>query len=82
VRHHEDLHPPGGPARAGDFAETGRLSRDARSAELEGVLQRSYIWVVIYPEDADALLDAIRRKAEFLPPLGAIPPYSRDRKGE
>jgi putative PIN family toxin of toxin-antitoxin system len=51
-------------------------------AELEGVLQRDYIRAVIHPEDADALLAAIRRKAEFLPSLGTIPSYSRDRKDD
>ncbi len=51
-------------------------------AELEGVLQRNYIQAVVQSEDADALLSAIRRKADLLPPLGAIPPYSRDRKDD
>lgn len=51
-------------------------------AELEGVLRRDYIQALVQPEDAAALLDAIRRKAEFLPSLGAIPPYTRDRKDD
>lgn len=50
--------------------------------ELEGVLQRDYIQALVQPEDAEALLDAIRRKAEYLPPLGAIPPYTRDHKDD
>jgi len=51
-------------------------------AELEGVLQRDYIRALVQPEDAAALRDAIQRKAEFLPPLGAIPLYTRDRKDD
>jgi putative PIN family toxin of toxin-antitoxin system len=51
-------------------------------AELEDVLQRDYIRALVQPDDAEALLDAIRRKAEFLPALGVIPSYTRDRKDD
>lgn len=51
-------------------------------AELAAVLQRDYIRALVQPEDAAALLDAIHYKAELLPTLGAIPPYTRDRKDD
>jgi len=50
--------------------------------ELEGVLKRDYILALIQPAEALVLLDAIRRKAEFLPSLGTMPPYTRDRKDD
>jgi len=50
--------------------------------ELEGVLGRDYIQVLIRPEEGGVLLDAIRRKAEILPPLGTIPAYTRDPKDD
>ena len=48
--------------------------------ELEGVLGRDYIQTLIRPEEGQALLHAIHLKAETLPPLGNVPPYTRDRK--
>lgn len=51
-------------------------------AELAGVVQRDYIRALVQPEDAAALRDAIQHKAEFLPPLAAIPRYTRDRKDD
>lgn len=51
-------------------------------AELEGVLQRDYMRTLIQPAEANALLRAVRRKAEFLPSLGTIPSYTRDRKDD
>lgn len=50
--------------------------------ELEGVLARPTIRSYIRSEDADALLGAVRRKAEWLPPLGEIPPFTRDPKDD
>jgi putative PIN family toxin of toxin-antitoxin system len=51
-------------------------------AELEGVLKRDYIQVVIRPEEGKALLNAITQKADILPPLGSVPAYTRDRKDD
>ncbi len=50
--------------------------------ELEGVLGRDYIQTLIRPEEGQALLHAIHLKAETLPPLGNVPPYTRDRKDD
>jgi putative PIN family toxin of toxin-antitoxin system len=50
--------------------------------ELEDVLKRDTIQVLIQPEEGQALLDAIDLKAEILPPLGRIPPYTRDPKDD
>jgi putative PIN family toxin of toxin-antitoxin system len=50
--------------------------------ELESVLKRDTIQVLIQPEEGQALLDAIDLKAEILPPLGRIPPYTRDPKDD
>lgn len=51
-------------------------------AELERVLGRGYIQAFIRPEESQALIEAIYQRAEVLPPLGAIPPYSRDVKDD
>lgn len=51
-------------------------------AELEGVLKRDHIQTLIRPEEGAALLDAIHQKAEILPPLGAVPAYTRDPKDD
>ena len=50
--------------------------------ELEGVLRRDTIQALIRPAEGQALLDVIRLRAEILPPLGAIPPYTRDPKDD
>jgi putative PIN family toxin of toxin-antitoxin system len=50
--------------------------------ELEGVLQRDYIQMLIRTEEGQSLLDAITRKAEILPPLGPVPQYTRDPKDD
>jgi len=50
--------------------------------ELEDVLARDYIQTLVQPEDGQALLDAIRRKADILLPLGAIPAFTRDPKDD
>ena len=50
--------------------------------ELEGVLGRNYIQVLIRPAEGQALLDAIYQKAEILPPLGQVPSYTRDPKND
>ena len=50
--------------------------------ELESVLSRNRIRELIHPDEGAALLDAIRYKAEILPPLGDIPSYSRDPKDD
>jgi putative PIN family toxin of toxin-antitoxin system len=50
--------------------------------ELAGVLERDYIQTLIHPLEGQALLDAIHIKAEFVPPLGTIPTYSRDPKDD
>jgi putative PIN family toxin of toxin-antitoxin system len=51
-------------------------------AELEGVLKRDYIQMVIRPEEGNALLDAITQEADILAPLGLVPAYTRDRKDD
>ena len=51
-------------------------------AELEGVLKRDYIQTLIWAEEGQALLDAIARKADILPPLGPVPAYTRDPKDD
>jgi putative PIN family toxin of toxin-antitoxin system len=50
--------------------------------ELEGVLARDYIQALIRPEEGQTLLDTIRLKGEFSPPLGTIPSYTRDPKDD
>jgi predicted nucleic acid-binding protein len=50
--------------------------------ELEGVLARHRIQTLIRPEEGQVLLDAIRQKADTLPPLGVPPPYARDPKDD
>jgi putative PIN family toxin of toxin-antitoxin system len=51
-------------------------------AELEDVLARDYIRVLIRPEEGKAMLDAIRATAEILPPLDEVPAYTRDPKDD
>jgi putative PIN family toxin of toxin-antitoxin system len=51
-------------------------------AELEGVLKRDYIQMLIRTEEGQALLDAITQKADILPPLGPVPAYTRDPKDD
>jgi putative PIN family toxin of toxin-antitoxin system len=50
--------------------------------ELEDVLKRDTIQALVQPQEGQALLDAIDLKAEILPPLGRVPPYTRDPKGD
>jgi putative PIN family toxin of toxin-antitoxin system len=50
--------------------------------ELEGVLERDYVQKFVLPAEGQALLDAIRLKAEILLPLGEIPSYTRDAKDD
>jgi putative PIN family toxin of toxin-antitoxin system len=50
--------------------------------ELEQVLARDYIQALIRPEEGQALLNAIRRKAEILRPLGTPPSFTRDPKDD
>jgi len=50
--------------------------------ELEEVLARDYIQALIQPEEGHALLNAIHRKAELLPPLGTPPSFTRDPKDD
>ena len=51
-------------------------------AELTEVLQRPKIRAYIQPMEAQVILETIHRKAELLPPLGAVPPYTRDPKDD
>jgi putative PIN family toxin of toxin-antitoxin system len=51
-------------------------------AELAEVLQRPKIRRFVTAEDAAALLDAVQARAEFLPPLADIPPFTRDPKDD
>ncbi len=51
-------------------------------AELQDVLGRSRMRAIIQPDEAGALVDTVRNKAEILPPLGPVPPYSRDAKDD
>ena len=51
-------------------------------AELTEVLQRPKILAYIQPQEAQVILETIRRKAELLPPLGTVPPYTRDPKDD
>ena len=51
-------------------------------AELEGVLKRDYMQMVIRPKEGNALLDAITQEADILAPLGSVPAYTRDRKDD
>lgn len=51
-------------------------------AELTEVIQRPKIQAYIQPQQAQVILGTIGRKAELLPPLGAIPPYTRDPKDD
>lgn len=50
--------------------------------ELSDVLARPRIQRVVQPEDAAALLDAIRARAVMIPAVETIPEYTRDRKGD
>jgi len=50
--------------------------------ELEGVLARPAIRTFVHPNEGQALLDTVRSKAEFLPPLGEIPSFTRDSKDD
>jgi putative PIN family toxin of toxin-antitoxin system len=50
--------------------------------ELEDVLKRDTIQALVQPQEGQALLDAIDLKAEILLPLGRIPSYTRDPKGD
>lgn len=51
-------------------------------AELADVLGRTKMRRFITEEDGDALLEAVSRFAEMLPPLGDVPPYTRDPKDD
>lgn len=50
--------------------------------ELESVLGRDRIRELIHDEEAEALLEALRYKADILPSLGTIPNYCRDPKDD
>lgn len=50
--------------------------------ELRGVLARESIQRFIAPEEGAALMDTIIAKAYVLPPLGAIPAFTRDPKDD
>jgi uncharacterized protein len=50
--------------------------------ELEAVLRRDYIQVLIPPPEGQVLLDAIFVKAEILPRFREVPPYTRDPKDD
>jgi hypothetical protein len=50
--------------------------------ELRNVLQRDYIKALIRPEEGQALLEAIYRKADILPQLGEVPSFTRDPKDD
>jgi uncharacterized protein len=50
--------------------------------ELSEVLHRESIQSIIHPEEGQALLETLLLKAEFLPELGDIPPYTRDPKDD
>ena len=51
-------------------------------SELAEVLQRSYVQTLIAPEEGQLLLSVIDAKAEMLPALSPIPPYTRDPKDD
>lgn len=51
-------------------------------AELEAVLQREKMRRFITAADGEALLAAIGQLAEMLLPLGEVPQYTRDPKGD
>ena len=51
-------------------------------AELEDVLARPRIRKLIHAEDADALLEAIRLRAQIIPAVDTTPQYTRDRKDD
>lgn len=50
--------------------------------ELEDLLSRRKISALIQPAEGKLLLDAIRLQSEVLPPLGAIPSFTRDPKDD
>jgi len=50
--------------------------------ELKSVLERHSIRTYIMPEEGNLLLNAVQIFAEFLPPLGEIPTYTRDYKDD
>ena len=50
--------------------------------ELEGVLQRDYIQVLIRPAEGQVLLDAVYGKAEILADIREVPVYTRDPKDD
>ena len=45
-------------------------------------MQRDYIQKLIQPAEGQALLDAMRLKAEILPALGSVPSFTRDPKDD
>lgn len=58
------------------------VTAPALIAEVTEVLRRPQIQAYIKPQEAQVILDTIRRKAELLPPLGPVPPYTRDPKDD
>lgn len=50
--------------------------------ELADVLSRPRIRKLIHPEEGAALLDSIQALADILPPIEAVPEYTRDRKDD
>jgi len=50
--------------------------------ELSQVLEREAIRAYIHPDEGLVLLETLQSKAEFLPPLGEVPAYSRDPKDD
>ena len=51
-------------------------------AEVTEVLRRPKIQAYIKPQEAQVTLDTIRRKADLLPSLGPVPPYTHDPKDD
>ena len=51
-------------------------------AEVTEVLRRPKIQAYIKPQEAQVILNTIRRKADLLPSLGPVPPYTRDPKDD
>ena len=50
--------------------------------ELMGVLAREKLRALVLPQEAQALLDAVRARAEILPGLGDVPTFTRDAKDD
>ncbi len=64
----------------GDRAQM--VSAPELEAELHGVLSRPSIQRFISPASGQVLLELVALKADFLPPLGPIPAFTRDPKDD